>query len=82
MVKIVNFDGLSDIHIDIMNFIDDWARTKKTPIPLTEIKKNIASDTIKEYKVVNSITLLLKKGYIRRAVSMSNKTYYVQLRRV
>jgi hypothetical protein len=82
MSTMINFNGISDLQVAIMHLIDDWAHKNSYPIPLKEIKTRMVNDDIKNYTVVNALTLLIKKGYIRRAVTMSNTTSYVQLRRV
>ena len=65
---------------DIMLFVGDWVRTEKTPIPRMEIVKNMEDKGIKSYTTAWAIAALLRKGYLRKAVVFSNKTYYVQLR--
>lgn len=67
---------------DIMKHVDVWAHTNKTPIPLREIITHMQGEGVKDFTTVNAINSLLRKGYIRRAVTISNKTFYVQLRRV
>jgi len=67
---------------EIMVVVDEWVHQENTPIPLQEILKQMKQAGAKSYTVVNAVSVLLRKGYIRRAVTRSNKTYYVQLRRV
>jgi len=71
---------INKLQHDIMIFIDGWARTKKTPIPRKEIIKDMEVKGVKNFTAINAINSLIKKGYIRRAVTISNKTYYIQLR--
>lgn len=72
---------IGEEQVKIMHFVDDWVHKKKTPVPRSKIfvgmKKIMNYDTI-DY----SLRILLKKGYIRRAYTVSNKTFFVQLRRV
>lgn len=74
--------GVTRLQRRIMKFVDKWVHEEKTPIPQKEIVKAMKEAGTKDFTTVNSINSLLKKGYIRRAVTISNKTYYVQLRRV
>ncbi|MCK5023756.1 MAG: hypothetical protein KAS04_06270 [Candidatus Aenigmarchaeota archaeon] len=78
----VDLYTLTDLQTKIMHFVDDWARTKKTPIPHGEIIIGMKKDKVKESSSVYAIRALLHKGYIRRAIIRSNKFFYVQLRRV
>lgn len=73
---------VNDLQANIMRFIDDWARTEKVPIPLRVIIKNMKDEGVKDFTTINAIRTLLRKGYIRRAVGTSNKTSFVQLRRI
>lgn len=65
-----------------MKCVDDWAMKEDHPIPLRFIISNMKDCGHKSFTVVNAINSLLKKGYIRRAVNLSNTTSFVQLRRV
>jgi hypothetical protein len=65
-----------------MQFVDIWVHMEKTPVPLNEIIARMQADGIKSFTTINAINSLLKKGYIRRALTISNKTFFVQLRRV
>ena len=69
-----------------MLFIEKWVREINTPVPRKEImlaftdkKKEVHHPAI---TVEGAINALLRKGYVRKAYSGSNKTYYVQLRNV
>lgn len=65
-----------------MQFVDWWVHNQKTPIPLKAIIEEMKRQEVKSFTAVNAINSLLRKGYIRRAYTISNKTYFVQLRRV
>lgn len=65
-----------------MKFVDFWVHEKKTPIPLKEIIIAMTKENIDKNTTIYSLKILLKKKYIRRAVTISNKTTFVQLRRV
>lgn len=66
----------------IMHLIDDWVHVEKTPIPQKKILEGMVDQGDKNCTVVNALNGLLKLGYIRRAMIISNKTYYVMLRRI
>jgi hypothetical protein len=74
--------GVSQLQKQIMEFVEDWVHTKKVPIPKQEIVAFMLAEGTKDFTTANAIKSLLRKGYLRRAVITSNKTYYVQLRRV
>lgn len=78
-----NLSEVNDLQKGIMIFIEKWVHEKKTPIPLKEIIGCMESESkIKSYTTIKALNELLKKGYIRRAYTISNKTFFVQLRRV
>ena len=80
--KYVDLYDVNELQRNIMKFVDNWVRTEKTPIPQSEIVKAMTEAGTKNFTTVNAINSLLRKGYIRRAIITSNKTYYVQLRRI
>lgn len=65
-----------------MILIDDWAKVQRVPIPRKLIIAELVKEGVKPFTVVNAIRSLDKKGYIRKAVTISNSTSYVQLRGV
>ncbi len=65
-----------------MRYIDYWVHVEKTPIPRKEVIEEMESKNEKSSTVVNALNGLIKLGYIRRGVETSNKTFYVQLRRL
>jgi len=72
--------GLTELQEKIMGVIIIWVHKEKTPIPLKLIMTKMKEQNVKAPTAINSINGLLKKGYIRRACIISNKTYYVLLR--
>ena len=84
MVKTIytNFSEINQLQTNIMIFVGIWAREKKTPIPLKEIMNEMGRQGVKSFTIVNAINSLLRKRYIRRAVAISNKSYFVQLKSV
>ena len=73
---------ISELQRSIMIYIGQWAKAEKQPIPQRAIIERMKIDGIKDFTTINAVHSLLKKGYIRRAVITSNKTFYVQLRTV
>ena len=73
---------LNDTQTTIMTYISWWVNEKKTTVPLKEIIDNMIQEGIKKDTTVKALQVLLKKGYIRRAVVISNKSYFVQLRSI
>ena len=76
-----SFD-LNTLQKEVMLFVDKWVRKEKTPVPRTEIVSMMNSKGIKSYTTLNVINTLMRKGYIRKAARMGNKSYYIQLRRI
>jgi len=77
------YTSLSDINelqTKIMKFVTHWVHEKKTPIPRSEIIKELQSTGVNMPTTRGALYALLRKGYIREAVTISNKTTYVQLR--
>lgn len=73
---------INKLQTDIMKYVDEWIHTEKTPVPQRAIILHMKEAGTVECTTVNALHSLLKKGYIRRAYTISNKTFYVQLRRV
>lgn len=78
----INLHDINELQTKIMQFVDKWVHEEKSPVPQREIVIAMKLIGTKDFTVINAINSLLKKGYIRRAITISNKTYYVQLRRV
>lgn len=81
-ISYISIDGVNPLQTSIMQFVDFWVHEKKTPIPLQAILSHMKQEGVKEVTTVNAINILLRKGYIRRAIVTSNKSSFVQLRRV
>jgi len=77
-----SLNELNDTQTTIMTYISWWVNEKKTTVPLKEIIDNMIQEGIKKDTTVKALQVLLKKGYIRRAVVISNKSYFVQLRSI
>lgn len=78
----VSLSELNEPQTKIMEYIDVWAHQKKTPIPLKEVIANMTKKAIKKETTIYSLKILRQKGFIRPAEIISNRTFYVQLRRV
>jgi PII-like signaling protein len=65
-----------------MYFVDDWVHKEKTPVPHSKIISKMKEEGVKGFTTINALNGLLKKGWIRRSCTFSNRTFYVQLRRV
>lgn len=59
--------------------IMDWAKTSRFPIPRKEIIARMKAKSVPESTVKASLKVLLKNGYIRKAVSVQHETTYVLL---
>lgn len=73
---------IDELQMDIMEFVGDWVRKKKTPVPLKEILSGMQAQGVNKNSTIYSIKILVSKGYIRRAYTISNKTFFVQLKSV
>lgn len=76
----VSISELNELQTNIMRYINVWVHTEKTPIPLKEIIEGMTKQGVKSYTTIKSIDVLLKKGYIRRAIVISNKSSFVMVR--
>lgn len=80
--KYSNYYEITELQVKIMKVVDTWVHEQRTPIPKKQIIETMKSEGIKDFTTINAITSLLLKGYLRRAIVTSNKTFYVMLRRV
>lgn len=78
----ISLSELSDPQTRIMELIDVWVHQKKTPIPLKEVIKQMQDTGVQKDTTIYSLKILVQNGYIRRSFAISNKTFFVQLRRV
>jgi len=78
----VNVKDVNRLQENIVNFIWAWAKIEKTPIPQKDIIVGMREQGVKTFTTVNALNSLLRKGYIRRASTVSNKTYYVLCRTI
>ena len=74
------FEELNKLQTEIMIYISEWVRDKKTPVPHKQVLREFVIRGVKSFTVSNALNSLLHKGYVRRAFTQSNKTFYVQIR--
>lgn len=86
-MSVQNFGDIKKLQVEIMQFVDVWVHTEKTPIPQKEIITRMEQQGKKVNSVVGALNRLLKKGYIVRVKMYGtsgqgngNKTYYKQIR--
>lgn len=73
---------LEGVQKQVMQYIDAWSRENDNPVGHSSIIKSMKEKKINKMTTADAIRSLLRKGYIRRAVSISNKTFYVQLGKI
>lgn len=67
----------------VMLYICWWVKIEKTPVPLREILSHMQVDGIKDIKTIQALKVLVKEGYIRRAIGGNSRiTHYVQIRTI
>lgn len=82
MTEYVDLNVLNKTQLKIMEIIEKWVKTEKTPIPKTKIVADMKAQDVGEATTQAALLGLVKRSYLRRAIVVSNKTYFVQLRRV
>lgn len=78
----ISFSDVNELQTNIMKFVGVWVHQKKTPVPRSEIIKAMQKNNVNMPTTRNALYSLIKKGYIREAVTISNKTTYVALRTI
>lgn len=79
------FKDVNKLQEIIMQFIHQWVRVEKTPVPRVEIIKHLESMGVNDRTTENALNALLRKGYLRRiSVTLANigksGSAYIQLR--
>lgn len=86
MTEYTDLRVISGLQTSIMEFVDVWVKTEKTPVPRKEIVKMMKEIGSSQYAVKNALFGLLRQGYLRKAIMKPetplNQTFYVQLRRI
>ena len=78
----VNLSDVNELQTKIMQYISLWVHTEKTTVPLKEVIKEMSKQGTKDFTTIKALQSLIKKGYIRRDVTISNTTRFVQLRSI
>ena len=79
----ISFDEINPLQTRIMLFIQDWVKTKKTPVPQKEVVSQMKREGFREPTILLSLNSLLKRYYIRKACTgAQNRTFYIQLRTI
>lgn len=63
---------LSEFEVEIMLFVTDWIKTKKTTVPSRAIVKGITEKGYKEPAILVALRRLSNKGYIRKTAGASH----------
>lgn len=86
-MSVQTFGDIKKLQVEIMQFVDVWVHTERTPIPQKEILSKFEERGTKVNSVVGALNRLLRKGYIARVKMYAttgqgsgNKTYYKQVR--
>lgn len=82
MTDYVNLEILTKPQLKIMEIVEKWVKTEKTPIPKQKIVADMKKEGIVEATTQYALLGLVKSNYLRKAIVVSNKVYFVQLRKV
>lgn len=79
-----NLYDITELQQKIIRYIDYWAHIEKTPIPHKKIIAEMTTHKEKNGTIIHALQMLVKLGYLRRAmvVSHATETFYVLLRRL
>lgn len=80
--KYSDYEEIKGLQLQVMIFVDKWVREQKVPVPRQMIMKAMKEHQIPAVTIEWAINALLRKGFIRRGYSGSNKTFYVQLKNI
>ena len=78
----VDLSDINSLQRDIMTFVQVWVKERKTPVPHRETLDAMEKLGVKVPTTIKAVGALLRKGYLRRAVTMGNKSFYVQIRSI
>ena len=65
-----------------MEFVDEWAKTEKKPVPINDLLDIAINIGATQTKAVRAVRTLVKKKYIRKSYDRSCRSSYVQLRKI
>jgi predicted HTH transcriptional regulator len=68
------------LQLSIMKIVNDWGHNNNEPITLKEVTLQLGGDQVSKDTIKASVRALIKKGYIRRAITRNKGSCYVQLR--
>lgn len=72
--------GISETQLTALKIVKTWVEQEKTPMPKKELFKQLVLADMAESTARKAIEALLSEGYIRRAVTISNQSFYVLLK--
>jgi hypothetical protein len=75
-----DYNELNKTDTEIMNFIINWVKIKKKPVPRKEVFASLEAKGLKPATIKFSLSMLVRERYIRKAWTISNQTFYVQLK--
>lgn len=78
----ISFHELSKTQEKVQLYIQHWVKTEKTIVPHQKIVAQMRAEGVKDSTIVDALKVLKRKGYVRKAIITSNKTFYVLLRTI
>lgn len=72
--------SISEAQRQALAFVTSWASEQKTPCPKKELFKYLINADVSESTSRKAIESLVKKGYIRRAITPTKQSYFVLLK--
>jgi hypothetical protein len=75
---------ITELQVKILHYANDWARKEKTPIPQKKLIEGMENQKENPFTVINSLRVLLKKGYISRTkvYGEGSQTFYKLIRSI
>ena len=70
---------VAELILNIVLFIESWVKIQRTTIPKKKILESMRMKGKSELQINHALNLLLKRKYIRKAITVSNKISYVQI---
>lgn len=67
----------NSLQVRIMQLVSNWVKEQKEPIPQRHIVVSLEVEDIPPTTIKAAVRVLVKKGYLRRAISSAS---YIQLR--
>lgn len=86
-MSVQSIGDIKKLQVDVMQVVDIWVHTVRTPVPQKEIIDRLEKKGAKSYSVVSALNTLMRKGYLKKVKIYAsvgnrdgNKTFYKQLR--